>query len=114
MLLCNEAVTVVNHIEYANTDKYVNTIIYNVSWHNKAKIELQQNGITSADIAVIRIPESSIPSGFDISPGNYIIKGEVLEEIESLEQLQKYNALRIMSVTDNRRGKLKHLAVTAS
>lgn len=113
MLQCNETITWVQHQAELDSDKYNKIVIYGASWHQKAKVELQ-NGLVSADMTLVRIPEEQAPKDFKPTPGDYIVKGEITKEIKRLEDLKKFNAPRVMSVADNRRGKLRHWAVIAS
>ena len=62
----------------------------------------------------IRIPEKELPEGVVLSNGDYIVLGELDKRITKREDLDGLEYVSIISVGDNRRGNLRHWAVTGA
>lgn len=116
MLACDKTITLVQmyYDSEMDADKYRQTVIQNVSWFSKVKVELQDKGVTSADVVKIRIPEKELPEGIILSNGDYIVLGKLDQTIAKREDLDGLEYVSIISVGDNRRGNLRHWAVTGA
>lgn len=116
MLACDKTITLVQmyYDSEMDADKYRQTVIQNVSWFSKVKVELQDKGVTSADVVKIRIPEKALPEGIILSNGDYIVLGKFDQTIAKREDLDGLEYVSIISVGDNRRGNLRHWAVTGA
>lgn len=111
MFACDKTVTLVQLVSDGDNDSYNLVKINNVSWHSKTKIELEDKGIRTAVLTYIRIPEKELPEGAVLANGDYIVNGEVTDSITKHSDLKNYEYVTIVSVGDNRRGRLKHWAV---
>lgn len=117
MLLCNETVTLIRHIAEKQGDSFTCTAICGVSWHGRTVIkppsQMGNNGVELENVIRVRIPEAHMPDGLRIQTGDYLVRG-VLESVNSLRDLQKYEFMKALAVTDNRRGRLRHWAVSGA
>lgn len=111
MFACDKTITLVQLVNNGEEDSYILTEINNVSWHSKVKIEIEDKGIRTADLAYIRIPEEELPEGTVLANGDYVVKGNVRKNITRHADLKEYEYVTIVSVGDNRRGRLRHWAV---
>ena len=127
MLLGNETITIYN--KHANG--YKRTVLRGVSWYSKQAVSVTKEGLFSADTVIIRIPasiegyvqpkawaQSQIGwpvQHWTLQNGDRIVKGDVPLEITDgkISALEKNydNVITVMSIGDNRRGKLPHFRV---
>lgn len=114
MLACDKTITLiqVGYDSEMDEDTYTQHVIRNVSWFSKVKVEVQDKGVTSADVVKIRIPEKEIPEGVRLSNGDFVVLGLIDHSITKREDLDVLEPVTIVSVGDNRRGNLPHWAVT--
>lgn len=108
MLVCNETITVVHGTGFG----YDCTVFFGVSWYDKTAVSMEGSGLIFDNMVKIRIPVDSIGAQRFPEVGDHVIHGAVYE-IASPADLATHAARRIMSVGDNRRGRLQHLAVMA-
>lgn len=117
MLLCNETVTLVRHIAEKQGDFFTCTAISGVSWHGRTVIrppsQMGSNGVELANVIQVCIPEAHMPDGLRVQTGDYLVRG-ALESVSSLRDLQNYAFMKVLAVTDNRRGRLRHWAVSGA
>ena len=111
-LACDETITLVQLVEGEDEDTYTCTEINNASWFSKVAVTLEGEGVRSADLVKIRVPEENLPSGTTIRNGDYIVRGTISGTITKQSDLKNYERVTVISVGDNRRGELKHWAVT--
>lgn len=114
MLACDKTLTIVQRIynQEKDIDEYISTVINNCSWFSKVKIELQDKGVRSSDLVTIRVPEEELPHGILIANGDYIINGILGERtINKHSDMAGIDYVTVVSVGDNRRGRLRHWAV---
>lgn len=110
MLACTETITVVRY----DDERYTATAISGVSWFNKTRVKLADNGLAFANTVSIRIPEEAITSETVLpAVGDHIILGALAEgeAISGPADLAARHARKVMAVGDNRRGRLPHVAV---
>ena len=115
MLGCTETMTLIQRHYDSDTDMdvYTQTVITGVSWYGKVKIEVQDKGVRSASIIQVRIPEENLPAEVALANGDYIVKGELAKKVTKQSDLTGVECYSIISIGDNRRGNLRHWAVTA-
>lgn len=82
-----------------------------VSWYAKSKIATEGNGLKFADTVQIRIQTDNVTTMPEV--GDQVIFGTMPEEfvVEKPADLASYNPRTVMTVGDNRRGNLAHVAV---
>lgn len=113
MLLCNETVTLIRCKPGLDNEEYVCTVIEGASWFGKAQITQQQDGFVGGLVVKVRIPEGNMPDGVVPVKGDHMARGR-LEHIARLKDLDGAEHFKIMTVGDNRRGRLRHWAVSGT
>lgn len=111
MLLCNETVTLIHCELGLDDEQYICTVIEGASWFGKAQITQQQDGFAGGMVVKVRIPEENMPAGVVPREGDQMARGRV-ERIERLKDLEGVEHFKVMAVGDNRRGRLRHWAVS--
>lgn len=114
MLACTEMITVVQYGYDPKTDMdaYTCTIIEGVSWFGKLVAAVEDKGLTGATKVTVRIPEGNMPD-IVIKRGDYIVRG-VVESVEKQADFSGREYFTVLSVGDNRRGRLRHWAVSGA
>lgn len=114
MLGCTETITIVQYGYDPKTDMeaYSCTVIEGVSWFGKLVAAVEDKGLTGATKVTVRIPESVMPD-ITIKNGDYIVRG-VVESVEKQADLSDREYFMVLSVGDNRRGRLRHWAVSGA
>lgn len=113
MLACNETITLVQHIAEKDKDRYECHVIHGVSWYGKSKVELQEHGLAAAKEVKIRVPIEHMPEGITPQEGDFVVRG-LVSGIKKPAELIRYEFVKIMVVSDNRRGRLPHWGVTGN
>lgn len=122
-MIINTDITIYNRIyDFATRlDTWKRTIIEGVSFFRDVKTNLGENGLTTADLYKIRIPEENcrgyVPpkdfTGADntwtIQNDDYIVQGKSTVEIIRPKEL--IGGIRINSWSDNRRGSVPHIRI---
>ena len=120
-MITNADITILNRVYDPDErlDKWKSTFIENVSFYSDTKVNLDGNGLTTADVYKIRIPDYKgyVPAeeyaGEDgtwtVQIDDYIVKGKLNKEVTRPAEL--VNKIRIYSFSDNRRGVSPHLRV---
>lgn len=113
MICCSEIITIIHRVYDSKTDmeSYEITQINGASWFSKLATAITEKGIKTADVTYIRIPADNMPEGFTIHNDDWAVKGAVSSQINSQKDLNKLEYVTIVSVADNRRGHLKHIAL---
>lgn len=106
MLMCNEAVTLIRHEKTAAGDRYEPIVITGASWFGKFKLTPGDLSANAATEVTVRIPVEHMPAGIIPRTGDYMARGAV--SVYTLEEIGKTESFEILSVGDNRRGRLKH------
>lgn len=114
MLMCDECLTLVQHVREPNNDIYRKTIIEDASWYSKVKVELKDKGLVSANMVKVRIPEENMPEGVRIQTGDFLVRGNIHDDIAKPSDIVQYEHIKIMSVGNNCRGRLRHWVVVGS
>lgn len=108
MLACNETVTLI----HCDGENYTTTTVDDVSWYDKTQIKVEGAGLVFSNAVMVRIPAASAPDPLPVV-GDQIIKGSlpVGKIIERPADIAPYHPRKIMTVGDNRRGRLTHVVV---
>ncbi len=117
MLMCNETVTLVRHIKTKTSDAFTCIAIVGASWYGKTVIQapaqMGVNGVQPANVIKVRIPEENMPEGLMIQKGDYLVRG-MIAGVSNLDDLKGREYMKAMTVSDNRRGRMQHWAVTGA
>lgn len=113
MRLCNDTVTLIKHDKTQKGDTYQCTVIVGASWHAKTAVKLENGGVAAANVIKVRIPEENIPEGLRLHAGDYVAHG-IVSNMEKLSDLKGTEYMKVMTVSDNRRGLMRHWAVTGA
>ena len=111
MLACTETVSFVRLVKGEDDDAYAVTTISGVSWFNKTRIKAEGTGVVYDNVVYLRIPAAVLPAGWLPVEGDHVFLGEPAGEITTPAQLAGYQPRKVMTVGDNRRGRLAHVAV---
>lgn len=126
-MITNADITIYNKNLELETkmDTWKRTVIRGVSFYSDIKVSLDSNGLATADIYKVRIPEECcdgyVPEDkylgedgtWTVRNDDYIVLGESSLEIERPKDL-KGTHFRINSWSDNRRGSLPHIRIGGS
>ena len=92
-------------------DSYVRNIYRNVYFKRDAGITITASGEQKRGNGVIRIPTSET---IDIKNGDYVIYGTVTADWNLNALLKNYELYKVVNVTNNIRGGLKHYKIEVS
>ena len=113
MLMCNETVTLVRHIELTDADQYECVVVSGASWYAKTAISTASQRLTTANVLKCRIPSGNLPGDKPPRKGDYLVRG-VVESVSSPADLKDTVYFAITAVGDNRRGRNPHWLVSGS
>ena len=120
-MITNADITILNRVydPEERLDKWKATFIENVSFYSDTKVNLDSNGLTTADVYKMRIPDYNgyVPAGeyigeegtWTLQIDDYIVKGKLDKDVTRPAELD--DKIRIKSFSDNRRGMLPHLRI---
>ena len=126
MVGCNENVTIYNKYIENRKERWKRTVISGVSWYGKQEISISKDGLTSADVVIIRIPANVtgyVPhadwmqgrTGWTVQKGDVVIRGSCNIDIGIDESISKVltaeEKTTVLSVSNNRRGALGHIRI---
>lgn len=113
-------VTVLNKLDYRDSatklDIWKATVLHNCSWSGRVERSMDGNNATVGNVFVVRVPRSAdyhpynewkeSMEGFTFSTGDYIIRGEITEEVtpstvQSIVNTHKPEAFIIKLFQDN-------------
>lgn len=123
-MLTNANITVYNKKKINRNDVWLRTHLLGVNYHGEAELTVSDKDLKATDKYIIRIPYDvtsdktfvdnrtfkalsleELDNCYTLQKGDIIVKGLIEDDITSHFQLQdKYDALTVLSVTDNRRG----------
>ena len=69
------------------------------------------NGLEKGSTGSITIPTTE---SIDITVGDYIVEGIVEDEFDEKALIKKYQVFKVVSIDDNRKGKLQHYKIGVS
>lgn len=105
MLLCNETVTIVRHVQERNADSYPCEAVVGVSWYGKrGDAPNVRDGEAQQSEYTVRIPAALVPEELP-KAGDILVRG-VLAEYTGRKCLEGREWFRVSLVGDNRRGRL--------
>lgn len=128
-MIANADITLYNHHYNKDTrlDDWQRTVIYGVHFYVDNKVNLGDEGLNSADVYKIRIPEDAecnrayLPEDkyaaaddteayWTLQNGDYVVRGECLLDIEKPSDIKQVRTqyCKITSWSDNRFGGLPH------
>lgn len=114
MLGCDKTITLVRHIETADSDNYATTVINGVGYTEEAKLQQDGKAVACADIVTVTIPQDAI----DITPSkdDHIVLGKLDKAPDMLSNLKECGmpVYRIISVNDYRGDILGHWELIGS
>ena len=111
MLGCTETVTFVRLVKGEDDDAYEARTLSGVSWFNKTRIKAEGTGVVYDNVVYIRIPAKALPEDWLPAEGDHVFHGTPGGSITTPAQLAAYKPRKVMTVGDNRRGRLPHVAV---
>ena len=108
--MADESVTLIR----CDGERYTTVLYGNASWFEKSGIVPSDSGFVSENSVCVRIPARAITAGLP-AVGDHILRGIIPagRTVQSPADLAALGARRILSVGDNRRGGIPHVAVTA-
>ena len=129
MKLATETITLFIPYYEGGEIQYLRREVTGVSWHQTNKAEITVNGLKSADVVTVRIPEARFPgtyvnhaaftgddSTFSLKEGMPVLRGSVVPASGEIvgrfpEIYGREIAKTGLSFTDNRRGREPHIKV---
>lgn len=118
MLMCNEILTLVHHVREPDSDRYELTEIKGASWYAKTLVsapisQMGNKGLAAENTVKVRIPENNMPAEVKMQPGDYLIRGSFTSSVKHApKDFADTEYRKIIGVSDNRRGRNPHWAVT--
>ena len=112
MLSGNEDVRRIRRSSTADGDSYEPITITGASWFGKFKLTPGDVSANAATEITVRVPAENMPDGIVPRTGDYMARGAV--SVYSLEELGAVESFEILSVGDNRRGRLKHWRISGT
>lgn len=76
-------------------------------WYKNEKASITTDGLKSADVYTVRIPDTSI----ELKKDDYIVKGNSPVEMQTVKDLEGLEKTRITSVNYNTFGENPHIKV---
>ena len=106
-MLTNTDITIYNR-EYdpeTRLDSWKRVYVPEAWWYKNEKASITTNGLKSADVYTIRIPDTSIT----LKKDDYIVKGNCNKEMETVKDLDGLEKTRVTSVNYNTFGGNPHI-----
>lgn len=96
-------------VYHFNSDETITkTYLENVYFRHNDKINAINKGVELASTGTIIIPTTE---NVAINKDDYIIEGNINDEFNLLNLQGKYQVFKVVSVDDNRKGKLQHFKI---
>ncbi len=114
MLMCNQTVTLVRleYDEKQDTERYACTVLEGVSWYGAKRIAKDANGRKAANEYRVRIPAATADdAGITPERGDILVLGAVAS-VSCIKDVSAYTGFVVQIVSDNRRGRFQHWAVS--
>lgn len=109
-MLTNSDCTIYSRIPSGDYDEWQRVYVEECWWHEDAKSDITTNGLKSADVLTVRIPDMTV----SVKKGDVIIKGDCDAEIKTIKDLSKYSYFTVTSVNYNSFGSNQHIKVVGS
>ena len=106
MMLTNADMTLYHKAYDPETglDRWTRTWYSGVNWYAQRAVSSGADGLNTADILTVQIPEASAPSGFPAAVGDVVVRGLIDVEIAGPPQLKGYERYVVTAVRDCRYG----------
>lgn len=88
-------------------DTWVKTYISKAWWYKNEKSSVTTDGLKSADVYTIRIPDTSV----SVKKDDYIVKGKCNVKMETVKDLEGLEKTKATSVNYNTFGENPHIKV---
>ena len=106
-MLTNTDVTIYNR-EYdqkTGLDTWTRVYVPEAWWYKNEKASITTDGLKSADVYTVRIPDTSIA----LKKDDYIVRGNCHVEMETVKDLEGLEKTRVTSVNYNTFGGNQHI-----
>lgn len=90
-------------------DSWEREYIPEVWWFENTKSSITSNGLKSADVLTVRIPDTSV----QVKKGDYIVKGDCGVSMETVKDLSGYEYFCVTGANYNTFGDNPHIKVVA-
>lgn len=114
MLMCTENVTLVHLVSGDDGETYTCTQVLGASWYGKAMATPTAEGARIQNTYQARIPAGHMPEGVTPCKGDYLVRGSLDTVTRAPADFAGREYMRISAVSDNRRGRLQHWAVSGA
>lgn len=114
MLMCNETLTLVQHIREDDSDRYVCAQIKGGSWYRKMAVAISTDGAKPVNTCRSRIPAAALPADVVPKEGDFLVRGSLTAVSKIPVDFAGVDFILISSVGDNRRGRFQHWAVSGA
>ena len=114
VLMCNENLTLIQHIREADSDRYSCVAIQGGSWYRKLAVAISEAGAKPVNTCRSRIPAAALPADVVPKEGDFLVRGSLTSVSKIPADLAGHDFILISSVGDNRRGKFQHWAVSGA
>ncbi|MBS6881652.1 MAG: hypothetical protein KH195_00080 [Clostridiaceae bacterium] len=114
MLMCNETLTLVREIRGDDGEAYTCTPVLGASWYGKAVAVPSTDGARIQNTYKSRIPAQNLPPDKIPRKGDYLVRGVVAAVTRAPADFAGMEYFLISAVGDNRRGRLRHWAVSGA
>lgn len=108
-MLTNADCTIYRRIRDGDNDTWKKQYIPQCWWFIEAKSSVTTNGLKSADVLTVRIPDLSV----SIKKGDYLVKGNCPIAINTVKDLKEYDYFLVTTANYNRFGSNPHIKVVA-
>lgn len=106
-MITNTDITIYSRVcdPLTRLDKWKKIYVSAAWWYKNEKASITTDGLKSADVYTIRIPDTSI----ELKKDDYVVKGNCAVEIQTVKELDGLEKTRITSVNYNTFGDNPHI-----
>lgn len=112
--MCNETLTLVQHIRESDSDRYVCVPVKGGSWYRKLAVAVSADGAKPVNTCRSRIPVTALPDNVAPKVGDFLVRGSLTDVYKAPADFSGNDFMLISSVADNRRGRFQHWAVSGT
>ncbi|MGN1165077.1 MAG: DUF6751 family protein [Lachnospiraceae bacterium] len=109
-MITNADATIFHRIRNNDGDSWQKTYLSEVWWYENCKSGVTTNGLKTADVLTVRIPDTSI----EVKKGDYIVKGKCDIEMKTVKDLSTVSYHCIEGANYNTFGMNPHIKVVAT
>lgn len=106
-MLTNASCTIYKRIRGSDYDMWERVIVPACWWHVQTKSNATTEGLKSADVLTVRIPDVSV----NVKKDDIIIRGESYLEINTVNDLKGYDYFKVITANYNSFGCNPHIKV---